>query len=100
MGNDAFVFRIDGTKAVRTKVQTGIRRDGRVEIVEGVNAGDAVVTAGQLRLTRDATEVRVIDLTRQRADGGGGGAARGKTEAPGAPGTPQAQGKTGAQGGG
>ncbi len=124
MGNDAFVYRIDGTKAVRTKVQTGIRRDGRVEIVEGVKAGDVVVTAGQLRLTRDAMEVRVIDATRQRAEGGGGGAAQGKSEvagkldakgkagarpdggapgkadAPGTPVTPQAQGKAGAQGGG
>ncbi|MCL4744613.1 MAG: efflux RND transporter periplasmic adaptor subunit [Burkholderiaceae bacterium] len=100
VGSDVFVYRIDAGKAMRVKVKTGIRRDGRVEIVEGVKAGDLVVTAGQLRLPRDAMEVRVIDPARQRADGGGGGggAQQGGKGGPVAQGTPDAPGKAPPQG--
>jgi membrane fusion protein (multidrug efflux system) len=65
IGNEVFVYRIEGGKAMRTKVQTGIRRGGKVEIVEGVQPGDLVVTAGQMRLQRDAMDVRVIDANRR-----------------------------------
>jgi membrane fusion protein (multidrug efflux system) len=74
-GNDVFVWRVDGGKAVRTKVQTGLRREGKVEIVQGLSVGDAVVTAGQLRLQRDGQEVRVIDPSRPPGGPGGPGAA-------------------------
>lgn len=57
--NEHFVFRIvDGT-AKLTKVELGQRRAGEVEIVNGLNAGDTVVTSGQLRL-RDGSAVRVV----------------------------------------
>jgi membrane fusion protein (multidrug efflux system) len=56
-GNDQFVFRIEDSKAVRVKVETGQRRDGKVEILAGLDKGDIVVTAGQLKL-RDGTLVR------------------------------------------
>jgi membrane fusion protein (multidrug efflux system) len=65
IGNEVFVYRIEGGKAMRTKVQTGIRRGGKVEIVEGLQPGDLVVTAGQMRLQRDAMEIRVIDANRR-----------------------------------
>jgi membrane fusion protein (multidrug efflux system) len=65
MGNDAFVYRVDGGKAYRTKVTTGLRREGRVEIVAGVSPGDLVVTAGQLKLQRDGADVRVVDPARR-----------------------------------
>jgi membrane fusion protein (multidrug efflux system) len=74
-GNDVFVWRVDGGKAVRTRVQTGLRREGKVEIVQGLSAGDAVVTAGQLRLQRDGQEVRMIDPSRPPGGPGGPGAA-------------------------
>jgi membrane fusion protein (multidrug efflux system) len=38
----------------------GTRREGRVEIVEGLAAGDQVVTAGQLKI-RDGTPVSVVN---------------------------------------
>jgi membrane fusion protein (multidrug efflux system) len=57
-GTDQFVFRIVDGKAVRVKVETGQRRDGKVEVVRGVDKGDVVVTAGQQRL-RDGAPVRV-----------------------------------------
>ena len=56
-GSDQFVYRVDGSKAVRVKVETGQRRDGKVEILGGLGKGDVVVTAGQIKL-RDGTPVR------------------------------------------
>ena len=59
MGADVYVYRIVDGKAMRSKVVTGLRREGLVEITEGVAVGDLVVTAGQIKLARDGTEVRV-----------------------------------------
>ena len=61
-GDSQFVFRIVSGKAELTKVVTGTRRDGRVEIVEGLAAGDEVVTAGQLKI-RDGSAVAVANGT-------------------------------------
>jgi membrane fusion protein (multidrug efflux system) len=58
-GDDQYVFKIVGGKARMTKVVTGTRREGRVEIVEGLAAGDEVVTAGQLKI-RDGSAVSVV----------------------------------------
>jgi len=63
-GDEQFVYRIDDGKATRVRVRTGLRREGRVEIVEGVRAGELVVTAGQVKLNRDGTEVRVVEPPR------------------------------------
>jgi membrane fusion protein (multidrug efflux system) len=65
-----FVFRlVDGPDqdtriAQRLEVKVGIRRPGRVEITEGLQPGDVVVTAGQQRIQKDGMPVRVIDLNR------------------------------------
>jgi membrane fusion protein (multidrug efflux system) len=65
-----FVIRlVDGpdqdTKiAQRVEVKVGIRRPGRVEITEGLQPGDMVVTAGQQRVQKDGMPVRVMDLSR------------------------------------
>lgn len=56
IGSSQYAFRVSGGKAERVKVETGVRRDGRVEIVAGLNAGDIVVTAGQIKL-RDGVPV-------------------------------------------
>lgn len=61
VGGESFIFRVEDGKALRVAVRTGLRRDGRVEILEGVRPGDTVVVAGQQRLTRDAMAVRVVD---------------------------------------
>jgi membrane fusion protein (multidrug efflux system) len=58
VGADQFVFRIADGKAQRVKVRVGVRRAGAVEVVEGLAAGDTVVTAGQLKL-RDGVQVVV-----------------------------------------
>lgn len=65
-----FVIRlVDGpdqdTKiAQRVEVKVGIRRPGRVEIIEGLQPGDLVITAGQQRVQKDGMPVRVMDLGR------------------------------------
>jgi membrane fusion protein (multidrug efflux system) len=75
MGADIYVYKIIDGKAMRSKVATGLRREGQVEITEGVAAGDLVVTAGQIKLARDGTEVRVQN---PGAGGGGPGGAPGQ----------------------
>ena len=50
--------------AQRVEVKVGIRRPGRVEITDGLQPGDMVVTAGQQRVQRDDMPVRVIEMAR------------------------------------
>ena len=56
-GSDNFVFRVAGGKAQRVMVKIGQRRGAQVEVVDGLAAGDEVVTAGQLKL-RDGVTVK------------------------------------------
>ena len=44
----------------RQEVKLGVRRSGKVEIVEGVALGDAVVVAGQQRLQKDGSPLRIV----------------------------------------
>jgi membrane fusion protein (multidrug efflux system) len=43
----------EGLVVERRQVQTGSVRDGRVEVTEGLSAGERVVSAGQLKLRND-----------------------------------------------
>jgi len=58
-GQDNFVFRVVDGKAALTKIQIGNRQPGRVEIIQGLNATDTVVTEGQIKL-RDGAPVMVM----------------------------------------
>lgn len=59
LGDDFFVYTVvDGT-AKRVRVKLGVRREAQVELLEGVSAGERVVTAG-IRVQRDGQPVRVI----------------------------------------
>ncbi len=52
-----------GPVSKRAEVQTGVRHDGKVEILSGVAAGDVVVTAGQARLMRgDGLPLQVVQV--------------------------------------
>ncbi len=53
-----------GKVAQRLAADVGLRLEGRVEIVAGIAAGDAVVTAGQARLLRggESQPVRVVQV--------------------------------------
>jgi membrane fusion protein (multidrug efflux system) len=66
IGDEQFVFRIVDGKALQTKVQTGQRASGKVEISAGLSAGDVVVTAGQTRL-RDGMAVKITSQTGNQA---------------------------------
>lgn len=57
-GDVQFVYRVADGKVQRVNVRTGQRRDAMVEIVDGLQPGMVVVTAGQLKL-RDGAEVKV-----------------------------------------
>jgi membrane fusion protein (multidrug efflux system) len=72
-GEQQYVFRIVDGKAVRAVVEVGQRRDGRVEIVKGISAGDTIVTAGQLKL-REGTPV---SFSATQATAGNGAAEKG-----------------------
>ena len=74
-GSRQFVIRlVDGpdqdTKiAQRVEVKVGIRQPGRVEITEGLQPGDVIVTAGQQRVQKDGMPVRIVELNRTAAPG-------------------------------
>ena len=57
-----------GKVSQRIEARLGVRLPGKVEIVEGLKAGDVVVTAGHARLMRgDALPVRAVDIGRDAA---------------------------------
>ena len=58
-GNVQFVYRVVDGRAHRVEVTTGARRGARVEILAGLQPGDVVVTAGQLKL-RDGAAVQIV----------------------------------------
>ena len=68
-GGRAFVVKVvPGEKpetliSERVAVKVGLRQPGKVEILDGLAAGDTVVTAGHQRLQKDGTAVRVVDLS-------------------------------------
>jgi membrane fusion protein, multidrug efflux system len=59
-GDDQYVFKVTDGRAIRVKVEVGQRRDGRVEIVKGLEPTDMVVTAGQLKI-RDGVPVTIVN---------------------------------------
>lgn len=67
-GNRQFVIRLkpgvdkETMVAQRVDVKLGIRKPGRVEILEGLEAGDLVVIAGQQRVQKDGMAVRLAEF--------------------------------------
>ena len=72
----------------RTEVKVGIRRPGRVEILEGLEPDDVVVTAGHQRLQKDGTLVKPIDAGGRGGNAQGNPGAGAPNAAPGAPAAP------------
>lgn len=50
IGQDKTVFVVEDGKAKQRVVRVGERQPGHVEVLEGLRAGDVVVTAGQMKL--------------------------------------------------
>jgi len=61
--------------SLRQEVKLGARQLGKVEITEGVSEGETVVVAGQQRLQRDGSAVRIVELGRPPGQGGAPAAA-------------------------
>lgn len=57
--------------SLRQEVKLGVRRSGKVEIVDGVALGDTVVVAGQQRLQKDGSPLRIV-ASGKPADTAGG----------------------------
>jgi membrane fusion protein (multidrug efflux system) len=58
----------------RVEVKLGLRRGGQVEITEGLVEGDTIVVAGQQRLQKDGSPLRVVELGRGPANPASGAA--------------------------
>lgn len=71
-GNKQFVVKVVQGQSQRQEVGLGVRRQGKVEVTQGLQEGDVVVLAGQQRLQKDGTPVRALDLAK-----GPGGAGKG-----------------------
>ena len=57
-GDEQYVFRVTDGKANRVKIAVGQRRDGLVQVLNGLAPNDVIVTAGQLKI-RDGVPVSV-----------------------------------------
>ncbi len=101
-GDKQFIFKVvsgaKGPTSQRLEAKLGLRVPGKVEVLEGLAAGDTVVTAGHARLTRggDNLPLRVVDIDKpagpRGAASGAGGASAARTGASGAMGGASAPG--------
>lgn len=58
-GGETLIYRLENGKALEARVIIGRRRNGQVEIIEGLEPHTQVVTAGQGRL-RNGSEVEIV----------------------------------------
>ena len=56
VGTDQFVYKVVEGKVQRVQIKIGLRRNARVEVIEGLKPDDEVVTAGHLKI-RDGAQV-------------------------------------------
>ena len=75
-GGKTTVWKVVDGNAVRTEVKTGLRRAAKVEITQGLVLNDVVVTAGQIRLSKDGTPVRIAQGSKQGAQAANAAAAK------------------------
>ncbi|MFM1906580.1 MAG: Multidrug resistance protein MdtE precursor [Pseudomonadota bacterium] len=73
--------------SMRQEVKLGVRRQGKVEITEGLQEEQTIVIAGQQRLQRDGTALRIVELGRPQGGAANAGASN-PTGAAGAASTP------------
>ena len=71
-GDNRYVFVLDGNRARRRQVRTGVRANGRIEIVAGLSPDSRVVTEGVVKVA-DGMEVQLPGQNGGQAGGRGGG---------------------------
>jgi RND family efflux transporter MFP subunit len=59
-GKDRVVFGVENNQAFRKPIVTGVEQDDSVEVLQGLNEGDQIVTKGQGSL-KDRSVIRVIE---------------------------------------
>lgn len=69
-GGKQYVFKVvdtpKGLVSQRIEAVLGMRVQGKVELLEGIKAGETIVTAGQARLLRgDKLPLRIVDVDKQ-----------------------------------
>jgi membrane fusion protein (multidrug efflux system) len=75
-GGRTFVVKVspgankDEIVSERMTVKIGLRQPGKVEILDGLSFGDTVVVAGQQRLQKDGTLLRIVEPSKAQAPGG------------------------------
>jgi membrane fusion protein (multidrug efflux system) len=67
-GENQLVFQVIDGMVKQKPVKIGTRRDGRVEILEGLAKGDVVVTAGHQKI-RDGAPVTIINEAKSATEG-------------------------------
>jgi membrane fusion protein (multidrug efflux system) len=68
-GGKQFVIKVvEPLVSQRVEVKLGMRRSGQVEITDGLVEGDTIVVAGQQRLQKDGSPLRVVELGRGAAN--------------------------------
>jgi membrane fusion protein, multidrug efflux system len=80
VGEEKFIFRVVDGRAQRQKVETGQRRDGKVEILAGIGLQDRVITQGQFKI-RDGAAVRTADAPSKAATAAAPGSKANETNA-------------------
>ena len=60
VGDDKFVYKVVDGKATRQKIDIGQRKEGKVEVVNGLTADDVIVTAGIIKL-REGVAVTIAN---------------------------------------
>jgi membrane fusion protein (multidrug efflux system) len=74
-GGRQFVIKLvdgpEGKVTQRVEVKLGLRSPGKVEVLNGLQAGETVVVAGQQRVQKDGTAVRVLEAGRVGPGGPG-----------------------------
>ncbi len=58
-GEAQYIFRVVDGRAQRVKVDVGQRREGKAEIVKGLEPDDIIVTAGQAKI-REGAQLKVV----------------------------------------
>src|SRR5690606_29043641 len=104
-GETRFVYTVVDDKAHKAVVTTGRRVPGKVQVVEGLKAGDVVITAGQAKpMMHEGMGVMVLpeggakpDAAAAAPDGAEGAGATGSPAASEAPATTDAKPETAAE---
>ncbi len=67
-GEQQLVYKVVDGKVEAAPVKVGLRQKGRVEILEGLQSGDTIITAGQLKV-RPGMPVTVLPTSTERIGG-------------------------------